>query len=41
MGILGTVLMIYYDIVNRVKQRYDNKSYLITDIKPYEDSEEV
>jgi hypothetical protein len=41
MGILGTVLMIYYDVVNRVKQRYNNKSYLITDIKPYEDSEEV
>jgi E3 ubiquitin-protein ligase DOA10 len=34
-GIFGTVLIIYYDIINRVLQRDYNKSHIISDIQPY------
>lgn len=34
-GILGTILVIYYDIITRVVQRYQNQCRVITDIDPY------
>ena len=38
-GILGTVMVIYYDIVSRVMQRYHNKSHIISDIQTYTEVE--
>lgn len=36
-GIIGTILMIYYDIISRVIQRHQNQSRIIEDIKEYEE----
>lgn len=38
-GILGTVLIIYYDIISRVVQRHENRCYIVADIEQYEQSE--
>jgi len=34
-GILGTVLMLYFDIMSRVVQRHQNRTRVIDDIEPY------
>lgn len=35
LGLLATIFLIYYDVINRVLQRHKNKTYHIEDILPY------